>query len=38
MIVQKCAPNYLNKNNLSFNHPTEQSNIPLYEFREGESL
>ena len=38
MIVQKCAPNYLNKNNLSFNYPTEQRNIPLYEFREGESL
>ena len=38
MIVQKCTPNYLNKNNLSFNHPTEQRNIPLYEFREGESL
>ena len=38
MIVQKCTPNYLNKNNLSFNHPTEQRNVPLYEFREGESL
>lgn len=38
MIVQKCTPNYLNKNNLSFNHSTEQSNIPLYEFEEGESL
>ena len=29
MIVQKCTPNYLNKNNLSFNHPIEQRNIPL---------
>ena len=38
MIVQKCPPNYLNKNKLSFNHPTEQRNVPLYEFREGESL
>ena len=38
MIVQKCTPNYLNKNKLSFNHPTEQRNVPLYEFREGESL
>lgn len=38
MIVQKCPPNYLNKNNLSFNHPTEQRDVPLYEFREGESL
>lgn len=43
MIVQKCTPNYLNKNNLNFNHSNfnhsiEQSNIPLYEFEEGESL
>ena len=38
MIVQKCPPNYLNKNQLSFNHSTEQRNVPLYEFREGESL
>ena len=36
--AQKCPPNYLNKNKLSFNHPTEQRNVPLYEFREGESL
>lgn len=36
--VQKCPPNYLNKNQLSFNHSTEQRNVPLYEFREGESL
>lgn len=36
--AQKCLPNYLNKNKLSFNHPTEQRNVPLYEFREGESL
>ena len=38
MIVQECTPNYLNKNNLNFNHSIEQSNIPLYEFEEGESL
>ena len=31
MIVQKCPPNYLNKNQLSFNHSTEQRNVPLYE-------
>ena len=31
MIVQKCTPNYLNKNNLNFNYSIEQSNIPLYD-------
>lgn len=38
MIMQKCTPNYLNKNNPNFNHSIEQRNIPLYEFEEGESL